>query len=85
MKSPIFWDIKAVQSAENQPTFRTNTLPPSSGLKSKLYLLPGFLQVSCLAYSSTLKMEVIYSSETSTDSQMDSRETELFIKKIYLF
>jgi hypothetical protein len=31
-------------------------------------LLPAFTLVSCSVYSSTLKMEAIYSSETSVDS-----------------
>jgi hypothetical protein len=53
------------------PTFRRIISPPSSGWNSKpskkpassaLYLL---LLVSCYAYSSTLKMEVVCSSETS--------------------
>jgi hypothetical protein len=52
--------------------------PPSSGSKSKLnkkaararaLLATGFMLVSCLAYSSTLKMEAVCSSETSADFQ----------------
>jgi hypothetical protein len=50
------------QSVQNQPTFRRNTSPPSS-----------FTLVSCLAYSSTLKLEATRSSETSADFQRATR------------
>jgi hypothetical protein len=51
-------------------TFRRNISPPSSGLKNKP---PHFKFVSCSAYSSTLKMEAICSSETSVDFQRTTR------------
>jgi hypothetical protein len=71
-----------VWSVENQPAFRRNILPPSSGSKNKvskkpeLCLPPAFTLVSCSAYSSTLKMEAICSSETSVDFQ---RTTQRYI------
>jgi hypothetical protein len=49
--------------------------PPSLGLKSKprletiINLAACSMLVSCLSYSSILKMEVIFSSETSYDFQ----------------
>jgi hypothetical protein len=47
---------KAVLPVEIQPTFRRSMPLPSSGLKETL-LSVCFMLVSCLAYSSTLKME----------------------------
>jgi hypothetical protein len=44
--------------------------PPSSGSKNKA---SAFKLVSCLAYSSTLKMEATCSSETSVDSERTAR------------
>jgi hypothetical protein len=43
--------------------------PPSSGSKDSA----GYLLVSCLAYTSTLKMEAVRSSETSVDFQWTTR------------
>jgi hypothetical protein len=42
-------------------------LPPSLRSKNKQNLSPAFRLVSCLAYSSKLKMEATCSSETSVD------------------
>jgi hypothetical protein len=57
--------------SETRPAFQRNIFPPSSGLKSeprkKALLAASFLMVSCLVYTLTLKMEVIYSSNTSVD------------------
>jgi hypothetical protein len=64
-----------VQSVESQPTFRRNISPPSSGSKNKPSMKMGdkqssnFTLVSCLAYSSTLKMEAVCSFETSVSFQ----------------
>jgi hypothetical protein len=58
-----------VKSVESQPKFQRNMSPPSS----ELCLPPTFTLVSCLAYSSTLKMEAICSSETSNDFQRTTR------------
>jgi hypothetical protein len=50
-------------------------MSPSSGLNNKtskkpeLCFPPAFMLVSCLAYSSTLKMEAICSSKTSVETQ----------------
>jgi hypothetical protein len=49
-----------VFSVESQPTIRRNTSPSSSGSKKAggmQFLPPAFMLVSCLSYSSTLKME----------------------------
>jgi hypothetical protein len=83
-----------VQSVENQPTFRRNRSPSSSELKSKpsknhheanSKQSPAFcfMQVSCLDYSLTLKVEATCSSETSVIIQRTAwryvPEFELFI------
>jgi hypothetical protein len=47
--------------------FRRNMSPPS--IHCLDCLLPSFTLVSCSAYSSTLKIEAIYSSKSSVDSQ----------------
>jgi hypothetical protein len=76
MKSYIFWDIKSCTLC-SQPTFRRNMSSPSSGSKNKpsrkALLAVCFTLVSCLAYSSTLKMEVACFSETLVDSQQTIR------------
>jgi hypothetical protein len=60
----------AVKSIVTQPTFLRNISPPSSRSKNKqLCFLLVFTLVSCLAYSSTLKMEATCPSETSVDFQ----------------
>jgi hypothetical protein len=51
----------AVQSSESQQTFRKNILP------FRLCLVPYFVLLPCVAYSSTLKMEVTCSNEMSVD------------------
>jgi hypothetical protein len=58
----------AVQSVENQTTFRRNIL-----LSSSEFVLC-FLLVSCWAYSSTLKMEATCSSETSIDFERTTHQ-----------
>jgi hypothetical protein len=61
-----------VQSVESHPTFRRNIPPPSSGSKnkpSKKAVWSRYKALSCLAYSSTMKMEEAYFSETSDDFQ----------------
>jgi hypothetical protein len=54
MKSHIFWGITPCGPLKIN-TFRTNMSPPSSGSE----LATCFMLVSCLASSSTLKMEAI--------------------------
>jgi hypothetical protein len=59
-------------SGRNSLMFQRNISPPSSESNNKLikkacHLLSQL--VSCWAYSSTLKMELMYSSETSVDFQ----------------
>jgi hypothetical protein len=59
--------LKSCILFESEPTLRRNMSPPSSGLKSKTIkklLAAYFMLVSCLAHSSTLKLEATYSSET---------------------
>jgi hypothetical protein len=58
---------------ESQPTLRRNMSTPSSGSNInnlKFCTPPAFTLVSCLAYSSSLKMEATCSSETSVDSKL---------------
>jgi hypothetical protein len=72
MNSSIFWDVIPRSLGKSQPLFQRYMLPPFSGLKSKsskkpvLFFFACFMLV-CLGYSSTLKMEVTGSSETSVD------------------
>jgi hypothetical protein len=63
----------AVYSVESQPMFRRNTSPPSSGSKNKPSKKPAWKQVASRAYSSTLKIEAICSSETSVYFQRTAR------------
>jgi hypothetical protein len=62
-------------------TFRGNISSPSSGLKENCFLF-FFMLVSCLAYSSILKMETLCSSTMSFDfirlHRVISHKTELF-------
>jgi hypothetical protein len=61
MKSSVFWDITSgspgISQARNQRESRRHA----------------YLLVSCLAYSSTLKMDAKYSSETSAGFQRTIR------------
>jgi hypothetical protein len=64
----------AVKSVDSQLTFRRNMSPPSSGSNSKPSEIPAWswqqaILVSCLVYSSNLKIVAIYSSEKSVDFQ----------------
>jgi hypothetical protein len=59
VKSTISWDI-TLCSPFKVKTFQRKMLPPSSGL----CLSPAFTLESCSAYSLTLRMEVVCSSET---------------------
>jgi hypothetical protein len=72
MKSSVFWDIMPC-SPVSQPTFRRNISLPPSGSKSKSRCCAFFRRVSCLAYSSTLKMEAMFSSETLVDFHRTER------------
>jgi hypothetical protein len=60
MKSTIFWDITSCSPLNVNRQFRGTY---------RLHLQPAFTLVSCSAFSFTLKMEVICSSETSIDTQ----------------
>jgi hypothetical protein len=74
LKTTILWDITPCIPLKVNPRFG-GTSPSSSGSKNKPRKKPelcfhaGFL----LAYSLTLKMEAIYSSETSVDFQRTTR------------
>lgn len=66
----IFWDVTLCNSVE-APTFRKNVHSPSAG-KASNHQETGlfatcFLQVTYLAYSSTLKIELTHFSETSVN------------------
>jgi hypothetical protein len=74
MKSTIFWDIKPCSPLKvNRRFWRTYRLHFQGqriGLaRNQLYFPPDFTLVSCSAYSSTLKMEAICSSEATVDFQ----------------
>jgi hypothetical protein len=72
-----FLGYNAVESVESHPTFKTNVVSLSSGLKykpsKKPELAASFRLLSCLAYYSTMKTEVTYFSETSDDFQRTIR------------
>jgi hypothetical protein len=74
MKSSIFWDITLCSPLKvNRRCGGTSRLhlqgPKINQARNQreTCLPPEFTLVSCLAYSSTLKMEATYSSETSVD------------------
>jgi hypothetical protein len=68
-KSTIFWDITACNPLSGNRRF-------GGTCRFHLCLPSAFTLVSCSAYSSTLKMEAIWSSETSVDFQ---RTTQRYI------
>jgi hypothetical protein len=85
MDISIFWDIICCRLMKSQRTFRKNIKPSSRSKshpseQSTLFAACIFL-VSCLAYTSTLKMEVTCSSETSTYFY---KATQHHIQKIIL-
>jgi hypothetical protein len=68
LSSGIYWRV----AGESQPTFRSNISPPTSGSKIEPSKKPAlltacFMLVPCLAYSSTLKINAMFSFETSVD------------------
>jgi hypothetical protein len=63
-KSIIFWDIMPYSSLKVNRRF---------GGTTEICLPPGFMLISCSSYSSTMKMEVIYSTETSVNFQRTTR------------
>jgi hypothetical protein len=71
--SSIFWDMASCSPLKFIQHFRGTHSPHLQGQRisqaSMLCLPSVFTQASCLAYSSTLKMEATYSSETSVDFQ----------------
>jgi hypothetical protein len=66
MKRTIFWDMSPCNPVEL--TFRKNISLPYSGSKSKPSKKLKKAANRSLAYSSTLMMEVIYSSEMAVDT-----------------
>jgi hypothetical protein len=76
MKSSVFWDITLCSSLKvNRPFGATCCLDLKDrrASQAEFCLSPAFTLVSCLAYSSTLKMEASFSSETSVDFQRIAR------------
>jgi hypothetical protein len=75
--SSIFCDVNQFSPLKIRGTFRRKISPPSSGL----LLLFCFMLISCLAHSSTLKIEEICSSTTSVVFQ---RSTRRYIPRVTL-
>jgi hypothetical protein len=79
MKSSIFWDIMPCSPLKVNRRFGGNCRLHlecrriSQGRKQRSAYDQVFIQVSCLAYLSTLKMEAVYSSETFFDIQQTTR------------
>jgi hypothetical protein len=67
MKSTIFWDITPCSP------LRVNRRFGGTGGKQELCLPPAFTLVSSSAYFSTLKIEAIFSFETSVDLKQNTR------------
>jgi hypothetical protein len=71
--SSIFWDIKSwllLSSPTGALGVSQSQLEPTVAFCTWFAMLAvGFMPVSCLAYASTLKMDVIRSPRTSTDFQ----------------
>jgi hypothetical protein len=64
---------KVVYSVESKPMFRRNISTHLQGWKNNLSKKSLWKQVASIAYFSTLKIEVIYSSETSVEFQQTTR------------
>jgi hypothetical protein len=71
----VSWDVTPCSPAKVNPTFRRNMPLPSPGSKKQEIskFANFFVLVSCLAYSSIMKMEDTCSSETSIDFQLTTR------------
>jgi hypothetical protein len=70
MKCSIFWDITPCSPFEVNQRFGGTCHLQLLGQRISQALLPTcFMLVSCLVYSSTLKMDVTCSSETTADIQ----------------
>jgi hypothetical protein len=73
-ENSIFWDVIPCSTLNVNGSF--GEASPSSVSKNKLslrLLAHCFMLVSCLAYSSTLKVEAVYSFETSVHFQRTTR------------
>jgi hypothetical protein len=73
-KSSLFWDITPCSPLKDNRRFGGTCLLHLQGwrisqARNHVCLPPAFTLVSCLAYSSTLKIEETWSSETSVDFQ----------------
>jgi hypothetical protein len=78
IKSTIFWDITPCSPlGVNRRFGGTSRLHlqhrRTSRARARFCFPPAFAMVSCSAYSSTLKMEAIISSETLVDTQRTTR------------
>jgi hypothetical protein len=77
MKSTIFWDITPCSPLKVNRRFGGTYCLHLQGRRisraRRLCLSPAYTLVSCAAYSTTLKMDAICSSETSVDFQRTTR------------
>jgi hypothetical protein len=83
VKSTVFY-VVTLWSSEKGPIFRRNISPSPSGSKNKQSKKPAghlLLLLSCLAYSSTLKMRALYSFETSALSERTMQRFTIMYNK----
>jgi hypothetical protein len=74
LKSPTFWDITLCSPFKvNRRLGKTRRLHLQGRRTADSCLIADFTLVSCLVYSSALKMEETFFSETSVDFQLTTQ------------